>query len=438
MRSIDSEIKARLEKQHQTVHENNEHSMEIIVSRPRTAIVHQRYWQESIVTAGATAVCTSVAIKRTGRWGETVYVAYVDSTGLLTVKSAPLRFPIREMSWTTVTTIAGCAACALEFDGSFVRGSRDKVEHYTDALPWLFYTTTTGELKGGILGSPYESLVGANVTAIDAVRGVASKYKDIDQGLLVFYVIAGSLYYRDLIAGVWGDQTSVSIAPADIVSVRAERTFDYRIVLQVTDTSGALHEIFTKMESSGWNDSIALQLVGASIVSYESLSISYEDYYEGTDLKLTMTANIVDLWPMSEIPALLREAENLPIEMDGDYGYLHDDWGYLVALTFNQVIRNAEDYPTDFVLVDDAGTIWYGQEAYKDNPHSRTVYVLFTNFNNAQNPITATALAGNLWNGLTLIEETSVEFNAQNLVPFATEPPVVISIENIESWEEPV
>ena len=55
----------------------------------------------------------------------------------------------------------------------------------------------------------------------------------------------------------------------------------------------------------------------------------------------------------------------------------------------------------------------------------------FLNFNNAVSPIKATITADGLDSGYVLLEETSVYFNAQNLAPFATEPPAFVSIYNI-------
>ena len=221
-----------------------------------------------IVSPNVTATDTSTAVRRQheGDLGDVAYVAQIVGT-TLTVKRATITVAITDMIWETVETIANCSNCALAFDGAFVRGSHFDVEYETNELPWLFYVTSTGQLMAGVLGGSYESLVGANVTAIDAVRGVASKYKDIDQGLIVFYAISGSVYYRQRVDGTWLDQESVSLAPANVVSIKAERTFDYRIVLQITDNAGALHEVFSRMESSGWQSSEYLRFVTARLVS---------------------------------------------------------------------------------------------------------------------------------------------------------------------------
>lgn len=433
MRYIDPALRAKLLLAQQTYYQNAEPHIEVIVNRSRTPITYKGFWEEVIVTAGVTSISTSVAVRKTSRSAaDRAYVAYVEDNNDLTVKSAAFTYPISNMIWDVEETISGCLCCALDFDGSFVRASRDKVEFRTEETPWLFYVTSTGQLMAGVLGGPYESLVGANVTAVDAVRGVASKYKDIDQGLLVFYVIAGDLYYRDLIDGVWGDQTSVSIAPADLVSVHAERTFDYRIVLQVMDDSGKLYEIFTKMEASGWNGTeYAVKLLSAA-ASVVRTQINYLEA-KHSDEAITLVVAPTEFWLMSINPPTLRKAWNVPIELETPYDPYDDniDYGYVVIFEFNQIVRNAEMFPADFQIEDAYGSVWLGQEV---ELNGRFVTVYFNNFNNAENSITATALAGNLSNGYTDLVETSVEFDAVGLVPVITEPPVPLSVENIEDW----
>lgn len=428
MRPIDPTLKAKLLEAYQTLYNNAEPNVEAIVSRPTTPITSKNYWEETIVTENVTSICTSVAIQKTGRYPEKAYVAYVDDSNVLVVKSADLVYPITRMVWEVEETIENCLACAVDFDGSFVRASRDKVEFRTEETPWLFYVTSTGQLMAGVLGGSYESLVGANVTAIDAVRGVASKYKDIDQGLLVFYVIAGSLYYRDLIDGVWGGQTSVSIAPADIVSVRAERTFDYRIVLQVTDTSGSLHEIFTKMESSGWQ---ATEQISASLsVATVLIAIDYL-YNKSADERITAGLS-VDTALLYALSPVMVSAENV-IHNDSELE-IEDDYGYKVVLHWDERVFDATGNEASFSMVDEASAVFRCTLVEKTG--IKEITLLFQNFNNATGDLTLLYTPGTMMGEVVAIEADSFVFTPTGLVPFATEPPVPVSIENIEGWFE--
>jgi len=430
MRAIDATLKARIQLAQQTLYNNAEPKMDVTVSRPRTPITRAGFWQESIVTAGATAICTSVAVRRMVDKPTRAYVAYVTDAGSLVVKYAELNTAISRLIWITVETIADCTACAIDFDGHFANLVSKNINYLTDELPWLFYVTSAGALKGGILGETYDTLVASNVMALDAIRGVASKYKDLDQGLLLFYIIGGDVYYNQLIAGVWTGQEQVTLAPANSVSIKAERVFDWRIVLQVMDNTGALYEIFTKMEASGWNGTDFIQITDITIAT-ALIEVFYSEYQNTENISVDVG---IDAWNMATYSPTLLRAWNIATSTEDpeNPGTYYDDYGYRVVFEFDECIMNAVAYPADFKLVDAYNNVWYGQSVQQDY-HSRFVTVTFTDFNNAGNDVTAVALAGNLWNGLTMLTETSVEFTATELVPTFIPAPVPVSIWNIDN-----
>ena len=113
MRAIDPVIKSRLLQMQQTLFNNAQPSMEVQALRPRTAIFHPRFWQETIVTGGITATSTSIAARKSGAIADRVFVAYVSSNSL-TVKSAALTYPISNMAWTQELSIPSCSGCALD------------------------------------------------------------------------------------------------------------------------------------------------------------------------------------------------------------------------------------------------------------------------------------------------------------------------------------
>jgi hypothetical protein len=251
MRLIDASIKARLLQAQQTLYNHANPWMRVSILHPETPIKASDLWSEGIITAGVTASSTSITVRKTGYNPDKVYVAYIVGTDLI-VKSATLLASLSAMVWTTEETIANCLACALEFDGSFSLLQIGMVELVCDILPWLFYVTDSGAVMGGILGGEYAEIVDSGVTALDAVRGFRSRYGANDQGLMVFYVSGGVVRHKDMINGEWSGASVVSIAPADAVLVHAERTIDWRIVLQVTDNTGALYEVFSTYIDWGW------------------------------------------------------------------------------------------------------------------------------------------------------------------------------------------
>ena len=428
MREIESTLQNRLLQALQTKSNNANPSMEVIAIRPRTPIFHSRFWQESIVAADETAVCTSVAVRKPGANANRVFVAFVNSAGTLIVKSAAIMNPVSSMVWTVEETIDGCIVCALEFEGRF-RHDGQNVAFYTDEIPYLFYTTTAGALKWGLLGGPYETIVAANVTAIDAINGVSNTFDAQNQGFFVFYIINGMVYYNTFLDGEWLGQEQVTIAPDNAVAIKAERTFDWRIVLHVTDNTGTLFEVFSKMEATGWNSTEFLEITDISALA-GMIAIEYS-YAKSQDHHLEIAEINAESVSYATYSPTLLSAENIATatedpENPGEY---YDDYGYRVMFGFDQWIPNAADYPESFKLTDDYGVSWYGQSAVVNG---RFVTVTFTDFNNAGNPITATALAGNLTNGLVNLTETSIEFNATGLVPTEIPAPALTQITNYD------
>ena len=418
MRTIDQTLKDRMNLALLTKANNADLRMEIEAVRPRTPIFHSRFWQESIITEDVTATSTSVAIQReTGRWGEKVFVAYI-SGGTLTVKSTDLVFPIANLVWTTVLTIPDCISCALEHDGNFNRGDFGRIEFHTTDL-WLFYVTSAGALMGGILGGPYNTLAASNVTSVDAVKGIESHYGDIDQGLMVFYLVSGSLHYQQRIEGEWLGQESVSMAPASLVDMKCFRTFDFRVVLHVRDTAGKLYEMFTKMETSGWSGSEFISMTPT--VTTELIKVNYLD---------TQSQEYITLTP-SVLAALIYglAPEVVSIENIADED---DDYGFLVRITFDSDVSSIAGNSSAFYMTDDLASGYACTGITQES--ARSIIVSFEDFNSATMPLTIAYTPGTITGAVEPLATFSEEFTATGLVPVITDPPVPVSIENIEEW----
>lgn len=430
-RTIDAALKAKLLLMQQTVYNNANLYADVKVLRPKTPLSYKQYLLEAEV-APVSSTCTSTAIRRRSlvRPPDYAYVAYV-SDSVLYVKRARLTYPLTSMIWEVIETINAVTQCSLTFDGHFANLVSKQINFLTDEVPWLFYVGSDGSLNCGILGGVYEILVASNVTSIDSIRGVASKYKDMDQGILCFYIVAGNVYYNSFVAGAWEGQEQVTLAPANALSVKAERTFDWRIVLQVMDNTGALYEIFSRMYASGWNGTEYIDLVNIE-ASSALLPVYYWDYAEDEYIELSDMAG--EAWNYAIYAPTLLSARNLSTQIEDpeNPGEYITSWGYIVEFKFDQIIPNAAAYPADFKITDAYNFTWYGQSAIVSGQY---VIVTFNDFNNAGNPVTAVALAGNLSNGYMLLTETSIQFNATGLVPTYVPPPVPQSITNLSDWE---
>lgn len=388
-------------------------------------IRYWRHWYRSAVE-NKNSNSVSVAVRHNHTDSEKAFVAYV-SGDVLTVKSAVVTDRAEGMQWQTELTIGGCTSCSLSFDGVFEFGDKF-IRFTTESLPWLFYTTNSGELKGGKLNGSFQTIVGSGVTAIDSVRGIHSRTKDNDQGLLVFYVISGGVFCRSVINGVWSDQQTVTIAPANAVNITADRTFDWRIVLQVQDNTGALHEVFSRPYYSGW---INVEFLTAKVtdMTVSVTEINYADY-KNADEYITASASDMEVWAKSISSPYMVSAWNIPTSMyDEETEEYYDDYGYYVVLKWSDAVFDFDANLDKFTMTDDYSAVWHPQEIVRDELHNRLI-LRFNNFNNATNPITLSYSGGTLSSGVVAVEATSVEFDAVGLVPTFVPAPEFVSAWN--------
>lgn len=387
-----------------------------VIARKNTPIITPRYWQEIQVQTATNVTCTSIAVERSVRTVGKIWIAYI-SEGILTVKSAPFGYPIGEMIWTVEQTIPGCAQCAIEFDGSYER--RDGiVEFVTDTVPYLFYTTLGGELAYQKINGEHITLVSSNVATFDALRGSRSMYGDLDDGLIIFYIYDGAVKYSQLVAGKWLGEQTVNIAPTNSVRIKAERLFDYRINLHVTDTDGVLWEIFSKMSGAGWN---ANEYISATLAAITDLSrIYYYDFSTTEYISTQLTASSEVLYALSPI---ITSVENI----DNGAG----NYGLKALVTFDERVFNEGDNQTAFSITDDFGGAWGSASIIKLS--SKVLEITFADFNNANGTAVLHYTQGTLLGDVVAVDTASISFTPVNLIPTELPEPVCMAVSNVDA-----
>jgi len=432
MRYIDPTLKARIQSAQQTLYNNANPQMEVIAVRARTPITRKELWQELIITESATAVCTSVAVKKTGRTPETVYAAYVDSTGVLTVKSAAIKMPIRLMTWQVETTISDCVACAIEFDGYFVRVGQH-TEYHTESTPWLFYVTTAGALYGGPLGGTYTILGESNVSAVSAVRGFRSTMGEYDQGLILFSIVSGDIYMRELIDDVWSDAAPIGFGPeVTWVELNTTLTWDYRIVIQAVDSSGVLYELYAHSDGIAKKNFEHIEITNLTATG-QMYEVAYRDAQGIENIEIVdLSALAALLWAVDQY---MIEAENIAVSLEDpeNPGTYYDDYGYKVMVTWDHPVDILTGNGSAFTLTDST-LVAFGSTAVAQID-ADTIEITFQNFNNAMGNCTIAYTPGTIQGEAqqTLLA-SSVVFTPTGLVPVAVDPPVPTGAVNTIDW----
>jgi hypothetical protein len=114
-------------------------------------------------------------------------------------------------------------------------------------------------------------------------------------------------------------------------------------------------------------------------------------------------------------------AENI----DNGFG----NYGFKVRVTFDECVF---DVDTGFSLSDSSSGAWSSSSVIKVS--DKIVEISFSNFNNADGDCTVSYTPGTMMGDIVAVEADSLVFTPTNLVPYVTEPPLLVSIGNIEDW----
>lgn len=424
MRSIPAALKQRFESNQQTRANNADPAAHVTISRPTVPLTSEDYLERTVVAALPSLTACDVAVRRRSakREPDRAYAAYV-SNGAAGVKSAALTADLTEMVWEAEPFSETAADVAICFDGRMARQKDGTTALLTDERPWVFWVDANGKCKGRILGLLGDvTLAESNCTAVTAVRATQSAVSAYDFGLVVFMVLNGALFYRQLIAGTWYDAEFVSFGPpgASWADVAASRTADWRVVVQAKTTTGEVYELFTQFMGIG-SKSAAEHVAGlANATEQHSLTgIGYQDAQAPGEHVMLAGATPPPYNFAYELgPVAFLGAWN---ESDGT-----GDYGRRVVCKFDKELNPSQVAANEgsFTLVDSLGTEFYpiGVEMDATGRYMTLVYV---SINNAVGDLTVSYTPGTI---KTMAGETlgafTQTFTPTGLIPVAGLPTV--------------
>lgn len=371
------------------------------------------------------ATAVSIACRRLNliRKTDRIYIAYV-SNGIGHVTYAS---PMKKMSthnW--IQTYFEVEADDIEicFDGSCLFNGTEGREFITNSQPWIFWVHD-GKCYGQILGNlgrlEFAAENCSKVTAIKDFKG--DKYKQ-GYGFVLFMLVNGSIYSRQLIDGNWSDAEYVDFGPAGVtwVDIQAFRTWDYRIGLQGLTSDGHVYELFTQLINAGQFEIEHFDLNINVFNELTPIEWSYGSETEHFNLNIIFSSLYGGLYYTGE--PIIIDAYNTPDD---------NDWGKIAVFIFDKhlVKSDVESQPSRFFIIDSRGVQFAASFARLEDD-GLTVTLGFSNYNAAigvckavYKPGTIHSMAGYLMN------QTEHSWVPQNLVPPEIPLPEVSSIINI-------
>lgn len=319
MRYIDAGLKARIEQAQQTLYANADPRMLLWISRATVPLTDARFLETAPVETRASISAVSVTARRPhpAHDADRIY-ALVSASGTARLLWANLTPELPQMTWATIDTISDAPRVAVAFDGRMVKSVRGTSEFITVGEPWVFWIDSLGVLRGKQYGSEPVVLAESNATAVAAVRGHRSESAGFDQGLIVFFLLDGVLYYRSLIDGEWTDGHPAGFGPSGTwVDLTASRTWVYRIVVQLVDASGRVVELITRTEGIAKQNTEHLEVTDVKATAAR-VPVTYYDTDDAEHIEVADIA-VTGALPWGATENTVTRAENVN-DGAGDWG----------------------------------------------------------------------------------------------------------------------
>jgi hypothetical protein len=441
-RSIDSTTLAASKATTQCAANGNAPRLSFWINRPVTQLVDSHFLETLDVPGLSEIADCSIAVKHTkfGRSADAIYIAYVvggvsnADGGVAKVYAAKSVEVMKRHSFSDTGFQAAASRVAVVFDGTMPKRVSNTYEFITETQPWVFWISQ-GALYAQQLGSTDTiTLAEQNCTWVSAVRAMWSEVAGFDFGLCVFLILSGALYYRQRIGGTWYDAEAVPVASLPTlasgvtwIEVAASRTGDYRIVLQLKASDGALYEVFTQFGGLGSKgaEHIEVRDVAATgkltAVTYHDTAAQDQGHIE--IVGVTAGAPYGGLYSTA-VPKIISASS-----ADDGTG----NWGKLATFTFDVHLKAAEvaAQASAFSIVD-VNNVTYNAATASLGVDGKTVTLTFTDFNNARGECKATYTAGTVTSMAgTTLTTASCSFTPTGLVPTAVPAPEVTEVTNV-------
>lgn len=378
MKTLTPNVSKRVFEKRQTRANNSQIDTSLWIARSETPLKYPELLEKQTISRiGTTVTGISVATKRTGlgKRDEESYISYV-ADGTLRIKKSIIKYRKASFSWRDIPfTKENAVKTAIAFDGTMPKYRTDETQFVTDAGPWIFWTTTSGECKAQRLYTEEEILLAnENCTAISAIRAFWSEAGDFDYGLVIFMLLDGMLYYRQYIRGEWKDHELVSFrtkfgldTEPSFIDIRANRTWDYHIIVQLKKTDGTIVELESEFMGIAKNISEHMDIhadYSGEFTEISRMVTRAED--EHMAVESSYTRNMI--YGLSSVPTNVINVSN----GSGNYGlYIEVSMDYPISWEGNK--------ETYFTLVDDRGINIRCTSANLKN--DRTIRLGFVDFN---------------------------------------------------------
>lgn len=380
MRVIPRDISEKLSRTMQTKANNANPSSDIWISRPYTALVSDAFLErQKVFDTPVTDASIAVCHPRFKTDNTMIYIGYIQD-GKAKVTSAITKTKMEEHVWLQHDFEENASHISIAFDGVMNMGTDTMIEFITERDPWVFWINE-GALYAKKLSSDAEpiTLAVSNCTDVSVICATDSASSSFNFGLVAFFILEGTIYYRQLIDGDWKDGVPIQNVPENIVKIAAFRTWDHRVGVQMQTSEGKVYELYTQYMGIGKRNTEHIEVSDVTAKG----DLCQMKYHDGLFDERVEVADITSYgyftWGLSSVPL---SVENLD---DGTGNY-----GFIVRIVLDHPVRNVTGTYERFSMVDSVGIKYLCTDAYAEED-GLAIVLTFMNFNvSAGNDLTVT------------------------------------------------
>lgn len=396
-------------------------SASIWIGRPTTALTTDVFLEKQTVLTATSITDSAVAVchPRQGAANTKINIAYI-ADGVAHIVTASTKTKMENHIWVDSGFEEDASAISIAYDGTMPKDDQGKVEFVTESQPWVFWVDS-GVLYARKLGTVDTiTLAQANCTDVSAIRAMWSEVGGFDFGLVVFFILSGTIYYRQYIDGVWLDAETVTFGPSSVTwtAIAAFRTWDYRVGVQGKTSDNVLYELFTQFMGIGKQNVEHLELTSLTVDS-ERIKVTYHDskLVEHVDIS-GVEGSGVKTYGLTSLPL---SAYNID---DGTGNY-----GIIVKCVIDHPVSNITGNETTFTLTDANSVVWTSTGVSIDAT-GLIFTVTFPDFNAATGDVSLGYVPGTIQCAVVSLAAFSIGFTPTGLVPPEIDPPALEAIWN--------
>lgn len=344
MRSLPASLQSKLSQQMQTVHNDADPRMEVIVARARAEVVDYTYWTVETIRKTSGLGDISVAPRRFRPYGppNRLYEIHVHNGE---VKTAIREYPDRlKDGWKDQFSLGAGSSVAIAFDGRWER-YRKLWRLVTEEKPWLFWVD-----GDNVLWRQYWDDVSTKTqldTGVTRVRAIRA-WKNVnlpahDQGIVVGYIKTdGTVWYRNYCQQAdysyfWESPKQLTDFTGTAVNLNLFLSNDYRMGFVIEDSTHQVHWFVTPRNWAG----MALDQDIIAVTAKAEAALTEVTYHKAFEEEIiTVSANADAAFLFGATDNTIIGLENLPMTRFNEEGEEYQDWGFIVRVTLDYFAVN--------------------------------------------------------------------------------------------------